>query len=348
MTVPDATHEHNIPLLHISAGPHIRHGEDVGSLIGSLILSLIPACIAAFIIFGASAFFLIATTIVSSVCTESFIQWITKKKQSIRDFSAIATGLLLALTLPPHCPLWIAAAGAVFAIALVKMPFGGLGHSLVNPALAGRTFLLISFPAALTAYSAPLHGSIFGMAHPLDGVTAATPLVYFKNALCTGVFNPLDLQDTLHNLFWGNVGGSLGATSTIALFIGAMFLFYKGIIRFRISFSFIGTVFILFWIFNRTGGFFTTEAFIVPMYQIMSGGLMLGAFFMATDPVTSAITQNGKILFGIGCGILTFLFRTFGGFPDGVGFAILLMNISVPLIDRLSRPKRFGEVKKGE
>ncbi len=348
MTDSNTTLDNSGALLHLSTSPHIRHTEAVGSIMLSLVLALIPACIAAFFIFGISAFLVIGVTIVASVGTESVIQWLTKKKQSIRDLSAVATGLLLALTLPPHCPLWIAAIGAVFAIALVKMPFGGLGHSLVNPALAGRTFLLLSFPAALTKYTAPLHGSIFGLPHPLDGVTAATPLVYYKNALLTGVFNPLDLQDTLPNLFWGNVGGSLGATSTVALFVGAMFLFYKGIIRFRISLSFIGTVFLLFWIFNKTGGFFTTEALIVPMYQIMSGGLILGAFFMATDPVTSAVTQNGKFLFGIGCGVLTFLFRSFGSFPEGVGFAILLMNICVPLIDRFSRPKRFGEVKKHE
>jgi electron transport complex protein RnfD len=230
------------------------------------------------------------------------------------------------------------------------MPFGGLGHSFVNPALATRAFLLLSYPSAMSAFAAPAGGTLSGLQKGLDGISAATPLSYFKTAIASapGNFNPLDLQDALPNLFWGNAGGSIGATSAAALCLGAIFLFYKGIIRFRISMPFIATLFLLYWLFNRTGSFFTTEAFIVPTYQILSGGVLLGAFFMATDPVTSPVTQRGKFIFGIECGALTFCLRSFGGYPEGVGFAILLANLTAPLLDKVTRPRRFGEVKKRE
>jgi electron transport complex protein RnfD len=334
------------PMLHVSVGPHLRQTESVPSLMISVLVALLPALAASVIFFGMNALGLIITCTMAAAGTEALLCFLFRKSQTAGDFSAVVTGALLACTLPSHCPLWVGALGGVFAIAVVKMPFGGLGQSIVNPALAARAFLLISYPSAMTAFSAPLHGTLSGLSKGLDGVTAATPLVYFKSAIASGNFNPLDLQDALPNLFWGNVGGSIGATSAAALCLGAIFLFYKGIIRIRISFSFIGTVFLLNWLFNRTGVFFTTEAFIVPIYQVLSGGVLLGAFFMATDPVTSPVTQKGKFIFGTGCGLLTFGLRSFGGYPEGVGFAILLMNLAVPLIDRMSRPRRFGEVKK--
>jgi electron transport complex protein RnfD len=314
----------------------------------SVLAALLPALAASVVFFGARALACIAVCTLAAVATEALLCILFRKKQTAGDFSSAVTGALLACTLPPHCPPWVAAVGAIFAIAVVKMPFGGLGNTIANPALASRAFLLLSYPSAMTAFSAPMHGAMSGLSKGLDGISAATPLVYFKSAMASGNFNALDLQDALPNLFWGNAGGSLGATSAAALCLGAFFLFYKGIIRFRISFSFIGTVFFMYWLFNRTGGFFTTEAFIVPLYQILSGGVLLAAFFMATDPATSPVTQRGKLIFGIGCGMLTFCLRLCGGYPEGVGFAVLLMNLTVPLIDRFSRPRRFGEVKKHE
>jgi Na+-translocating ferredoxin:NAD+ oxidoreductase subunit D len=344
----DDTNNVSLPLLHVSVGPHIRQAESVRSIMISVLVALLPALIASVIFFGMPALARIAVCMLAAAGTEGLLCILFRKEQTVVDFSAAVTGALLAFTLPPHCPLWVGAIGGVFAIGVVKMPFGGLGHSIVNPALASRAFLLLSYPSAMTAYSAPMHGTISGLAKGLDGISAATPLAYFKSAMAAGNFNALDLQDALPNLFWGNAGGSLGATSAAALCLGAIFLFYKGIIRFRISFSFIGTVFFMYWLFNRTGGFFTTEAFVVPLYQILSGGVLLAAFFMATDPVTSPVTQRGMLIFGIGCGLLTFLLRLCGGFAEGVGFAVLLMNVTVPLIDRFSRPRRFGEVKKHE
>jgi Na+-translocating ferredoxin:NAD+ oxidoreductase subunit D len=336
------------PLLHVSTGPHLRQAESVPSIMLSVLCALLPALVASAIFFGLHALGLIVTCTLAAAGTEALICFVFRKAQTVGDFSAVVTGALLACTLPPRCPLWVGAVGGIFAIAVIKMPFGGLGHSIVNPALAARAFLLISYPAAMTAFCAPSHGTLSGLSKGLDGISSATPLVYFRSALASGNFNALDLQDALPNFFWGNAGGSLGATSAAALILGAIFLFYKGIIRFRISFSFLGTVFCLFWLFNRTGAFFTTEAFIVPIYQVLSGGVLIGAFFMATDPVTSPVTRRGMIIFGVGCGALTFGLRSFGGYPEGVGFAILLMNLSVPVIDRFSRPRRFGEVKKRE
>lgn len=336
------------PLLHVSVGPHLRQSESVPSLMISVLVALIPALAASIFLFGIGALGLIVSCTAAAVGTEAVICFAFRKRQTVGDFSAVVTGALLACTMPPQCPLWAGALGGIFAIAVVKMPFGGLGHSIVNPALAARAFLLISYPTAMASFCAPMHGSLSGLSKGLDGITSATPLTYFKSAMASGNFNALDLQDSLSNLFWGNAGGSLGATSAAALCLGASFLFYKGIIRFRISFSFIGSLFLLFWLFNKTGGFFTTEALIVPSYQVLSGGVLLAAFFMATDPVTSPVTQFGMIIFGIGCGTLTFCLRSFGGYAEGVGFAVLLMNLAVPVIDKFSRPRRFGEANKRE
>jgi Na+-translocating ferredoxin:NAD+ oxidoreductase subunit D len=346
MTMTDEMTETRQPLLHVSTGPHLRQAESVPTIMLSVLCALVPALAAAVILFGMHALSLIVTCALAAAGTEALACFAFRKPQTVVDFSAVVTGTLLACTLPPNCPLWVGALGSMFAIGVIKLPFGGLGHSIVNPALAARAFLLISYPAAMTAYCAPLHGTLSGLSKGLDGISSATPLSYFKMAMASGTFNALDLQDALPNFFWGNAGGSLGATSAAALIVGAIFLFYKGIIRFRISFSFIGTVFFMFWLFNRTGAFFTTEAFVVPTYHVLSGGVLIGAFFMATDPVTSPVTRRGMIIFGVGCGLLTFGLRSFGGYPEGVGFAILLMNLCVPIIDRISRPRRFGEVKK--
>jgi electron transport complex protein RnfD len=260
----------------------------------------------------------------------------------------VITGVLLAFSLPPGLPLWMAFTGSVFAIITAKMAFGGLGNNFINPALAGRAFLMLSFPAAMATWVAPFHGTLQGLSVELDGVSAATPLSYFKSALASGNFHPLDFQEGLFRLFMGNCGGCLGETSAALLLAGALFLWYKRILGFGIPLVFIGTFFFLFWLGNGTGELMTSDAFIVPFYQVFSGGLMLGALYMAADPVTTPVTPWGRVVFGAGCGILTFIFRKIGASAEGVGYAILLMNCFTPLIERYTRPKRYGEAKKSE
>ncbi|HMD67427.1 MAG TPA: RnfABCDGE type electron transport complex subunit D [Chitinivibrionales bacterium] len=336
------------PLLHVSAPPHIRQNESVPTIMLSVVIALVPAFAASIVFFGVRALALVLVCVTATVGTEAALCRLFRRPLSTGDLSAVVTGLLLAFMLPPGLPYWMAAAGGVFAIAVVKTAFGGLGGNLVNPAAAARAFLMVSFPAAMTAFTPPVNGTLFGLSRALDGVTSATPLVYFKNAMATGNFHPLDLQDAIGSMVLGNTGGCLGATSGLAIFIGAIFLLYRGIIRFRTPISFIGSMFVLSWIFNGTGDIFSTEAFIIPLYQVLGGGVMLGAFFLAADPVTSPMTPVGRVLFGTGCGIITFVIRKFGGYPDGVCWAILLMNFCVPLLDRHLRPRRFGERKQRE
>ena len=338
----DTSVEAGIPLLlHLSSSPHVRHSESVSNIMLWVIIALIPACIASFLFFGWYALFLTCVGISAAVVTEwAIVRFLLKRESSIGDYSAIITGMLLAYNVPASLPWWMVALGSVFAIGVAKMAFGGLGSNFINPALAGRAFLMASYPAAMTNFSAPRFGAISG----LDGISGATPLAHFKQAIADGSFQPLDFQDALYNLFIGNVGGSLGETSVLALLIGAMILWYKRIIGFSIPVAYIGTVFILYWFFNGTGELFTTGALIIPFYQILSGGLFLGALFMATDMVTSPITPKGKLVFGLGCGLLTFVIRKFGGYPEGVSYSILLMNLFVPHIERYTRPVIYGKV----
>lgn len=337
------TEEQQAKLLHISTSPHIKHAESVPSIMLSVVLALIPAFIASIFFFGTRSLLVTAACIFSCLASEWFImKFIMKKGNTLTDFSALVTAILLAFNLPPDIPLWMATIGSVFAIGVVKCAFGGLGNNFINPALAGRAFLMASYPAAMTSFRAPNSGTIHGLASLIDGISSATPLATYKEAVASGNFNALDFQDAISNLFIGNVGGCIGETSAIALLVGAVFLWYKRIIGFKIPFSYIFTVFLLFWGFNGTGGLFTTESLIVPFFHILGGGLMLGALFMATDMVTSPITPLGKVVFGTGCGVLTFVIRKFGGYPEGVSYSILLMNLLVPLIDRYTRPRMYG------
>ncbi|NLW31147.1 MAG: RnfABCDGE type electron transport complex subunit D [Fibrobacter sp.] len=326
--------------LHISSSPHIRHGESVRGIMLWVIAALIPSLIASVIFFGFQALFLTSVSVISAVLAEWLISHLLKRPSSTGDFSAVVTGLLLAYNVSPLLPWWMVAIGSVFAIGVAKMAFGGLGGNFINPALAGRAFLMASYPAAMTSWKATGFGSLSG----IDGITSATPLEYFKSGFSGE--NISELQNALGNLFIGNVGGCIGETSVIALLIGAMLLWYKKIIGFRIPLFYIGTVFFLFWIFNGSGDVFSSRALTIPLYQILSGGLMLGALFMATDMVTSPITPTGKIIFALGCGILTFVIRKFGGYPEGVSYSILLMNLFVPHIERYTKPRIYGEVKK--
>jgi len=325
----------------LSASPHVRHPESVKHIMIWVVVALIPSLIAGVFFFGLNALFLTAVAVTSAVLTEWGIAKLLKRPNTTGDFSAVITGILLAFNVSSDLPWWMMVLGSIFAIGVAKIPFGGLGHNFINPALAGRAFLMASYPAAMTHFGPTRLGSLSG----IDAISTATPLAQFKAAVIDGSFQPLDFQEAIRDLFIGNVGGCLGETSALALLIGGMILLYKRIIPFRIPFFYIGTVFLFNWIFNGSGTWFTSGAIIVPTYQILAGGLFLGAFFMATDMVTSPITPKGKIIFAIGCGVLTFVIRKFGGYPEGVSYSILIMNLFVPIIERYTRPRIYGEVK---
>jgi Na+-translocating ferredoxin:NAD+ oxidoreductase subunit D len=328
--------------LHLTASPHLRHSESVTKIMVWVIIALVPSLAASFIFFGVKALLLTCVSVIAAVVTEWAATKIMKRPSTIGDFSAVVTGILVAFNVPSDLPLWMVALGSVFAIGVGKMVFGGLGANFINPALAGRAFLMASYPSAMTVFGPTKYGALSG----IDGLSSATPLAQFKMAMADGSFQALDFQEALKELFLGNVGGCIGETSALALLIGGIILVYRRIIGLRIPLFYIGTVFALSWLFNGTGALFTSGAIIVPFYQILAGGLFLGAFFMATDMVTTPITPRGKIIFAIGCGLLTFVIRKFGGYPEGVSYSILIMNLFVPLIERYTRPRIYGEVKK--
>ena len=307
----------------VSPSPHVWGKNSVSRVMFDVILALIPAAVASTYFFGLRVIFIIGISIASAVLTEAIIQLIRKKPITTGDLSAVVTGLLLAYTLPSTVPLWIPAIGSFTAIALVKQAFGGLGQNFMNPALTARAILFAAWPMHMIMYAIP----------GVDGMTTATPLALLKAGE-----NELP---SLWYAFVGNIGGSLGETSALALILGAAYLLFRKIISWRIPFVFIGTVGLLTWILGSEG-LFTGQG----IYSIFLGGLILGAFFMATDYVSSPLTPKGKIIMGIGCGILTVVIRLYGGYPEGVTYAILIMNLFVPLIDRYTMPRVFGEEKK--
>jgi electron transport complex protein RnfD len=347
------------PQLHLSVSPHVRSSLSVKTIMTAVLIALAPSFIASIVFFRGAAALLTIVCVATAVGAEYVANIIMKRDQTIGDLSAALTGLLVAFNLSPSVPLWMAALGSIFAIVVAKMVFGGLGCNFVNPALAGRVFLLASYPAPMTAFPATAFGSISGIttgaveavtqttssAASLDAISSATPLAAIKHALADGGCAVGGAASALKNLFWGNVGGCIGETSAFALLIGGIFLIAISAVDVRIPLAYIFTVFALFWLVDSGGGF-DAKALVIPTFHILGGGLFLGAFFMATDPVTSPITPRGRLIFGIGCGVLTFVIRKYGGYPEGVSFAILLMNLVVPLIDRYTRPAIYGEVKK--
>ncbi len=334
----------------VSSTPHIRDNTTIRTIMYSVIVSLLPAFIGAVYFFGLRALWITALSVITCVVTEAVIEKVAGKPITILDGSAIVTGVLLAFNLPAGISWWIPMVGCVFAIGVGKMTFGGLGYNPMNPALLGRVFLLFSWPVEMTTtWTQPLGASV------VDTETVATPLAVLQEnakillnresfpieAVNDALAKMASLADANMDLFIGNVSGCIGETSVLLLLIGAAFLMFKRYVGWRIPFSYIGTVALLTWIFGGYEGLFSGPW----VFHILSGGLVLGAFFMATDMVTSPITSRGRILFGIGCGILTTVIRLYGGFPEGVSFSILLMNLTVPLIDRLTRPKVFGKVR---
>ncbi len=308
------------------SSPHIRSNTNVRSLMRDVIIALMPAAAASIYFFGLQAALLILVTTLSCVSAELIWTKLIKKENTIKDMSAVVTGILLAFNLSPAVPLWVAAVGGIFAIIIVKQLFGGLGHNFINPALAARAFLMASWPVQMTTWKMP----------GVDAVSSATPLALIKNG--SGATGQLP---ELMDLFIGNIGGSIGETSVLALLIGAAYLLARRVITFETPVAFIGAVALMTWIFGGEKPF--TGDFI---YHILAGGLMLGAFFMATDYTTSPVTFKGRIIMGFGCGLLTSVIRLFGGYPEGVSYSILLMNLVVPMIDRYIIPKSFGGVVK--
>ncbi len=301
----------NNPELVVTSSPHVRTEDSVSKIMWSVVIALLPAIFAATYFFKARAISLVLTGVLGAVITEYVFQKARDKKITINDGSAVVTGVLLALTLPPSFPLWSAFLGGAVAIGLGKQVFGGLGDNPFNPALVGRAFLVASYPVLMTDWS-------------VDGVSQATPLAQMKmEGIATDTWS----------LFVGQIGGSLGETSSLALLLGFAFLLYKGYVNWRIPLGMISTVFVLTYAFGAD-----------PIFHIFAGGLMIGALYMATDMVSSPNTKNGRWIFGVGAGILTVLIRLWGGYPEGVMFAILLMNTAVPLINRYTRPRSLGEV----
>lgn len=314
-------------LLILSSSPHQFAPQSIPKIMWSVVGALIPAVVVAVFYFGVRALWMILVCVLAAVVTETLINRLRGVSLSILDGSAVITGLLLALTLPPSFPFSGGALGAVFAIAIGKQVFGGLGYNIFNPALLGRAFLQASFPVQMTTWTLPNTASFSN----IDAVTAATPLGQFK-------FERI-LTDNL-DLLLGNIGGTLGETSAVVIIIGGLYLLLRKYADWRIPVSFLGTVFIvggLFWLVHPA-------QHPDPVFHLLSGGLMLGAFFMATDMVTSPITPKGSWIFGVGAGLILIIIRLYGGLPEGVMYAILLMNAFTPLINRYTTPKPFGEV----
>ena len=308
--------------LTVASSPHIRGNFRTNRIMLDVVLSLVPALLVGAWVLGARALLVTLISMAAAILTEWLYSVLTKTRNTVIDGSAAVTGMLLAMTLPVSVPYWQAAAGSVFAIFFVKLLFGGLGQNIFNPALAARAFLMLIYPVGLTRYAG------------LDGVTAATPLHHMVMPALPG--------ETLLDMFLGNCPGSIGEISALALLLGGAYLVFRKVISLRIPVAYIGTVAVVTLVFSKTG-----DPISWMLYSLFSGGLLLGAIFMATDYATSPATPVGQVIYGIGCGILTVLFRYYGLFPEGVTYAILLMNAFVWFIDRHTAVRRFGTGKGG-
>lgn len=313
----------------VSASPHLHKGESVRNIMWMVALSLVPSGLAAAYLFGPKALGTIFLGVVSAMTAEWILQLLTGRKVTILDGSAFVTGLLLAYNLPAGVPFWIPIAGSFFSIAIGKQVFGGLGQNIFNPALVGRVFLMASWPKYLTAFTQP----VYSFTANFDAVTSATPLALVKEGKALESISYLDL-------FLGKRGGCLGEVCIIALLAGALFLLIRGYISWHIPVPYIATVGLFAFIFGPKG-LGSTDG----LLHILSGGLILGAFFMATDYVTSPLTRKGQVIFGVGCGVLTAVIRLWGGYPEGVSYAILMMNAATPLIDRYTKSRVYGSGK---
>lgn len=324
---------------YLSSSPHMHSGATTDKVMRDVIYALFPACLAAVWFFGLAALTTLLLCVASCLVAEAACLKLQGRAQTtLADGSAVLTGLLLALNLPAAAPWWLSVLGGVVAIVIGKQIYGGLGYNPFNPALVARVVLLISFPIQMTSWTAPLASG-----SGVDAVTMATPLGEWKTAvMLTGKLPAVQSADYL-NYLTGNMAGCLGEVSAVAVLIGAAYLFWRRIITWHIPLTFVATVVVLsgvFWLVDPT-------RYPDPLLHLLTGGLLLGAFFMATDMVTSPVSSTGMIIFGFGCGLITVLIRLFGGYPEGVSFAILLMNAATPLIDRYTPPRKFGAVGEG-
>lgn len=310
--------------LTVTSSPHIRGDFRTSRLMLDVVLALLPALIVGTVVLGFRALLVTLISMAAAVAAEYLNSWILKKRNTIIDGSALVTGMLFALTLPSTVPYWIAACGSALAILAAKLMCGGLGQNIFNPALFARAFMLVLFPAALTRYPAL----------DVDAVSSSTPLHH--------MVMPALPEESLLDMFLGNCPGSIGELSALALMIGGIYLVARKVISARIPVAYLATVAVITLVFHKT-----EDALSWMLYSLLSGGVMLGAIFMATDYVTSPVTKNGQILYGIGCGALTVLFRYYGLFPEGVTYAILLMNLCVWVIDRYTPPRVYGSRKGG-
>ncbi len=325
--------------LTMTASPHIKSPIKTRNIMGDVILALMPALVWSIYIFGFRALTVTLVSVISCVAFEYLYRKLMKKSNTVGDLSAVVTGILLAYSLPVSVPLWLPAVGGFFAIVIVKQLYGGIGKNIVNPALAARVFLFIAYPSELTTFTvpgaklSPFKISVAAEITP-DITAGATPLVNLKNGVMTGT-------DSVSVLI-GNMPGTIGEISATLLILTGVYLIIRKVITWHIPVTFIATVAALSFIFPV--GEFSRVDFM--LYELLSGGLMLGAFFMATDYVTSPVTKKGRIIFGIGCGLLTMFIRYFGGYPEGVSFAILIMNLFVWYLDKGTKPVSFGGAKK--
>ncbi|MBI5206520.1 MAG: RnfABCDGE type electron transport complex subunit D [Candidatus Firestonebacteria bacterium] len=324
----------------LSSSPHIKDAAKTKAIMYTVIAALLPSGIAGIYFFGWNSLFLIIAGIVFAVATEALVQKLMNQKITILDGSAILTGLLLAYNLPPDVPIWIPIIGSIVAIAIAKQVYGGLGHNPFNPALVGRVFLLLSWPVYMTTkWIVPLDS--------IDAITNATPLSIIKQAASADASpeilflrDKLMKSEIIKDLFFGKVNGCIGETSALLLILGGLFLIYMDYIDWRVPVSYLGSFSIFIWIFGNKI-FFSGPV----LFHLFAGGIILGAFFMATDPVTSPMTRRGRIIFGIGCGVITGVIRIYGTYPEGTSFAILIMNAFTPLIDKYITPDKFGVQK---
>ncbi|HIZ86199.1 MAG TPA: RnfABCDGE type electron transport complex subunit D [Candidatus Coprenecus stercoravium] len=326
--------------LIVSPAPHIHGAESTGKIMRDVLIALAPSVLAAVYFYGLRAIMLLAVAVITCVGVEFLIQkYMLRTRVTVTDLSAAVTGVLLALNLPPTAPWWIAVIGSAVAIGVAKMTFGGLGHNIFNPALVGRVFLLISFPVIMTDWTVP--ASCFRPG--IDAVTGATPLALINEGLAQGLTvdqimaaNP---SLTYGQMLFARAGGSAGEVSALAVILGFVYLLVRRVIRPHIPVTIVLTVAVMtgiFWLIDP-------QQYTDPLFNILTGGLLLGSVFMATDYVTSPMTTKGMIIYGIGIGVITVLIRFFGSYPEGVSFAILIMNSIVPLLNKYIKPARFGK-----
>ena len=324
-------------MLKISTAPHINSPQDTRSIMLDVIIALLPALAAALLIFGLSALIVVLTAVAGCVAFEYLTcRYVLKTAPTTGNLSAVVTGLLLAFNLPSNMPVWMTLVGCFVAVVIAKMAFGGLGKNVFNPALVGRVFLFISFPVQMTSW--PVVGQLTAYT---DATTGATPLALMKQAIHGDASALSQIPDAL-TLFIGQNGGCIGEVSALALLLGLVYMLWKKIITWHIPVSIIVTVFVFAGIMHMVD----PEKYVSPVLQLLSGGLMLGAVFMATDYVTSPMSKKGMLIYGVCIGLLTVVIRLFGAYPEGMSFAILIMNAFTPLINTYCKPKRFGEVAK--